>query len=76
MMCKIFRVNRSCYHKWSSNSCCISKVDDELNSLIKEIFNNSYQIYGTRGIKETLLQEYGVVLSRQKIGTIMRNIGA
>jgi transposase InsO family protein len=53
----------------------VYKVDDKLNNLIKDIFDNSYQTYGTRRIKQVLLQEYGVIVSRRKIGSIMRYIG-
>jgi len=55
-MCKLFKVSRSCYYNWIQRGCIINKVDEEFNSLIKTIFEQSRATYGTRRIKEVLRQ--------------------
>ena len=71
-MCKLFKVTRSCYYRWLR----IEKQEDEqLNRLIKEIFENSHKTYGTRRIKKALKRLYGLILSRRRIGKIMHKLG-
>ena len=71
-MCKVLKVSRSCYYRWIS----IEKQEDKkLNELVKNIFETSMQTYGTRRIKSELLKGYGIVVSRRKIGKIMKKLG-
>ena len=49
-------------------------VDEKLNRLIEDIFIEYREVYGTRRIKAVLLYEYGVIVSRRKIGKIMRSL--
>jgi transposase InsO family protein len=67
-MCKLFGVSRSCYYHWLATD---KKEDVELHNLVKEIFYESYQTYGTRRIKKELEYKHGLVVSRRKIGKIM-----
>jgi transposase InsO family protein len=72
LMCKVFKVSRSCYYRWLG----IEKQEDiELNNLIKDIFKISNSTYGTRRIKSYLIQNYGLIVSRRRIGKIMRKLG-
>ena len=71
-MCKILRVSQSCYYQWIKNGSIVNKVDEQLNTLIKEIFELSRQTYGTRRVREALMQKYGLVMSLNKIGKIMK----
>ena len=71
-MCKICKVNRSAYYHWVNSGCIVNKVDEKLNQLIIDIFMAHREVYGTRRIKAVLLQEYGVIVSRRKIGKIMK----
>ncbi len=73
-MCRIFKLNRSSYYHWIKTGCIITKVDDKLNQLIKEIFEQSRQTYGVRRIKEALVKRYGAVVSKRKIGNIMKSL--
>lgn len=66
-MCKLFKVNRSCYYNWIQRGCIINRVDEKFNKLIKDIFEQSRATYGTRRIKEVLKQQYGLISSRRKI---------
>jgi len=68
-MSKLLAVSRSCYYRWLS----IEKQEDiELNDLIKKVFTHSRHTYGTRRIKKRLEQLYGLIVSRRRIGRIMK----
>ena len=70
-MCLIIGVSRSCYYHWLR----IDHQDDvQLNELVKDIFIESRTTYGTRRIKKKLEQLYGLVLSRRRIGYIMKKL--
>jgi transposase InsO family protein len=75
VMCKILKVNRSAYYHWVNNGCVADKVDEQLGTLIKDIFYQYREVYGTRRIKEVLVQEYGVIVSVRKITQTMRLLG-
>ena len=75
VMCKVLKVDRSSYYHWVKGGSCVKKVDKELNELIKIIFMQGRQNYGTRRIKERLEQRYGFIVSRRRIGHIMRDLG-
>ena len=76
VMCKVLKVDRSSYYHWVKGGSCVKKVDKELNELIKIIFMQGRQNYGTRRIKERLEQKrYGFLVSRRRIGHIMRDLG-
>lgn len=71
-MCQIFKLTRSAYYHWLR----VDKQEDrELNELIQTIFMSSYQSYGTRRIKQALKQIYGLIVSRRRIGYIMKKLG-
>jgi putative transposase len=74
-MCKVFKVSKSGYYNWIKQGSKISKEDKELNDLIMDIFIASRKTYGTIRIKKSLLEEYGVIVSRRKISKIMRSLG-
>ena len=75
VMCKVFKVNRSAYYHWVNNGCIVNKVDERLNQLIKDIFYQCREVYGTRRIKKVLVQEYGVIVSTRKIAKSMKEVG-
>lgn len=75
VMCKVLRVNRSAYYHWITNGCIVNKVDAQLNQLIKDIFYQYREVYGTRRIKKVLVQEYGVIVSTRKISKSMKEVG-
>jgi transposase len=52
VMCRVLKVNRSAYYHWVNNGCIINKVDERLNNLIKDIFYQYREVYGTRRIKK------------------------
>lgn len=71
LSCKIFKLNRSSYYHWIKNDCVVNKIYTQLNKLIKDIFIQSRQTYGTRRLKEALIQRYGLIVSKRRIGKIM-----
>lgn len=74
-MCKVFKVDKSSYYNWIKNGCVIQKIDEKLNELIEIIFLQSRQTYGTRRIKDKLLERYGVIVSRRRIRNILKQLG-
>ena len=74
-MCKIFKVDKSSYYHWIKNGCVIQKIDKKLNELVEIIFIQSRQTYGTRRIKDKLVKQYGVVISRRRIKNILKYLG-
>jgi len=74
-MCKVLKVNRVSYYHWIKNGCKIKNIDKKLNELIEIIFVQSRQNYGTRRIKDKLLLRYGFIVSRRRIGAIMKDLG-
>ena len=71
-MCKVLKVSRSCYYNWIIKGCKTIKIDEKLNTLVKEVFFQSRKTYGTRRLKEALIQKYGLIVSRTKISNIMK----
>ena len=71
-MCKVLKVSRSCYYNWIEKGCRTVIVDKQLNDLVKDLFVYSRQTYGTRRLKESLIKNYGLVVSRKLISKIMR----
>jgi hypothetical protein len=70
-MCKVIKVNRSCYYHWVKSGMIVKKVDIKLNNLIQSIFLQGRNTYGTRPIRDKLLELYGLIVSRQRISMIM-----
>ena len=75
LMCKVLKVDKSSYYHWIKTGCIVKKVDEKLNELIEIIFVQGRQNYGTRRIKDKLKQRYGLLVSRRRIGAIMRDLG-
>jgi transposase InsO family protein len=73
-MCKVIKVNRSAYYHWIEAGMIVKKVDAQLNDLIQAIFIQGRNTYGTRPIRDKLLELYGLVISRKRISIIMKNL--
>jgi len=73
-MCKVLKVNTSSYYHWVRSGSIVEKVDEELNILIKSIFKAGREAYGQRRIKEALLSKHGLVVSKRRIGNIMKSL--
>lgn len=75
VMCRMLHVDKSSFYHWIKNGCIVKKVDAKLNELIEIIFVQGRQNYGTRRIKDKLVQRYGFIVSRRRIGNIMKDLG-
>ena len=73
-MCKVLKVNRSSYYHWVKVGSVVTKVDEKLNGIIKEVFENSRQTYGTRRIKHALFKRHGLVTSKRRIAKSMKQL--
>lgn len=73
-MCKVLKVKSSSYYHWYRTGCIVEKVDEEFNSLIKSIFKAGKEAYGQRRIKEALLKKHGLIVSKRRIGNIMKSL--
>lgn len=70
-MCDVLQIPRSTYYfeeKYRDNN------DEELTTLVVDIFKESRSIYGQREIKKELTK-HGWTLSRRRIGRIMKEQG-
>ncbi len=73
-MSKVLKVDRSSYYHWINAGCVIKKEDTQLNDLIEAIFIQGRRNYGTRRIQDKLKELYGLILSRKRISSIMKDL--
>jgi putative transposase len=73
-MCKVIKVDKSSYYHWIKAGCIIRRVDTQLNDLIQAIFIQGRNKYGTRRIQDKLLKLYGLIISRKRISSIMKDL--
>lgn len=69
-MCDVLQIARSTYYYDAKEQL----NEDDITEAIVEIFHNNRKAYGTRKIK-VKLQERGIVVSRRRIGRIMKEQG-
>jgi len=74
LMSKVLKVDRSSYYHWIKAGCVIKKEDTQLNKLIEAIFIQGRRNYGTRRIQDKLKELYGLILSRKRISSIMKDL--
>ena len=71
VMCRVLKVDKSSYYRWIKGGEVVKRVDKKLNELIKMIFIQGRENYGTRRIKVQLRY----IVSRRRIGAIMKDLG-
>ena len=74
VMSRMLKVDRGSYYHWIKMGCVIQKIDTSLDKKIQEIFEEGRRKYGTRPIQSKLLKSYGIIISRQKLGKIMKRL--
>ena len=73
-MCKVMKVNKASYYHWIKAGCIIKKVDEKVNELIEIIFIQGRNNYGTRRIQDKLKELYGLIISRKRLSSIMKDL--
>lgn len=75
VMCRFMMVSRSGYYEWVKNPAPFRKNQNaQLVKMIKDIFSEGRNIYGTRRIAEKLSLQ-GVFISRRRISKLMLEAG-
>ncbi|CAM3158153.1 Transposase [Paenibacillus sediminis] len=69
-MCEVLQIARSTFYYEAKEK----DKEDEVTTAIVEIFHTNRKAYGTRKIK-IKLKEQGFILSRRRIGRIMKEQG-
>lgn len=69
-LCSVLQVNRSTYYYETKPH----PVDHSVEDAVVKVFTNNYRVYGTRKIKVEL-KKLGMVVSRRRIGRIMKRNG-
>jgi putative transposase len=74
-MCRFLKVSRSGYYKWSERGESIHQQQDrELAKMIRAIFEQSKQRYGSPRIYDEL-SDLGIRCSRKRVARLMREMG-
>lgn len=75
-ICRVLQVAPSAVRSAMARPVTARQVADEaLKPLILEIFNANYQVYGRRKIKAALKREHGLVIDKDRIARLMRELG-
>ena len=70
-MCKVFKVSKSGYYGWLRREPSKRWVENEnISSLIKQIFTNSFESYGAPRIKVEL-EKHNYIVSRPRVARLM-----
>ncbi len=75
LMCTLLAVCRSAYYDWLQRQPTANELEDQqLMALIQSEFDKGRANYGTRRIKQALVQQ-GITVSRRRIGRLMSELG-
>jgi transposase InsO family protein len=74
-MCRVLQVSRSKYYAWLKKPCSTrAKEDAALTQRIRGVFIEGRKLYGTRKIKNRLMQ-HQIIISRRRIARLMQAAG-
>ncbi len=75
LLCKLMKIGRSGYYAWKKRAPSAHEQEDQaMKSLIKPIFEDSRDSYGSRRITAQL-RRVGVSISRRRMSRLMREEG-
>ncbi len=75
-ICRVLQVAPSAVRSAMSRPVCARRVTDEqVKPKLLEVFNSNYQVYGRRKMKAALRREHGIVLDKDRITRLMRELG-
>ena len=77
VLCRVMKVSRSGYYHWcqygETNVICFERL--QLIAAIKQLFKESRQSLGSRGLKKALKKYYEIKVSRGTVIKLMRELG-
>ena len=75
-ICRVLEVNVASVRSALARPITARQLADEaLKPLIAELFNANYRVYGRRKIKAALRREHGMVVDKDRIARLMRELG-
>lgn len=72
LLCKIAGISRSSFYKYKNTP---PKNDDEIDNLIKEIYNKSGKRFGYRRVRDVLVNQHKMQINRKRVQRIMQENG-
>jgi hypothetical protein len=55
--------------------CARRQIDEQVKPTMLEVFNANYRVYARRKMKAALRREHGIVLDKDRISRLMRELG-
>ena len=75
-ICRVLQVASSAVRACLGRPISAREIADEvLKPKIRQVFDDNYQVYGRRKIKAGLRREYGLIVDKDRIARIMRELG-
>jgi putative transposase len=75
-ICRVLQVNASTVRSRLARPPSATAIaDEDLKAEIQVIFDANYRVYGCRKIKAVLAREHGVVVDKDRVARLMRELG-
>ncbi len=75
-ICRVLQVAPSAVRSAMSRPVCARRQTDEaIKPLLLEVFEANYRVYGRRKMKAALRREHDIVLDKDRIARLMRELG-
>jgi putative transposase len=75
-ICRVLQIASSAVRARLGRPISAREIADEvLKPKIRQVFDDNYQVYGRRKIKAGLRREYGLVVDKDRIARLMRELG-
>jgi transposase InsO family protein len=74
-ICRVLQVAPSAVRSAMVRPACARRLaDDAIKPKLLEVFNANYRVYGRRKMKAALRREHGIVLDKDRISRLMREL--
>ena len=75
-ICRVLQVAASAVRSCLARPISAREIADEvLKPKIMQLFNDNYEVYGRRKIKAGLRREYGLIVDKDRVARLMRELG-
>ena len=75
-VCRVLQVAPSAVRSAMSRPVCARRVTDEtIKPKLLAVFDANYRVYGRRKMKAALRREHGIILDKDRIARLMRELG-